>query len=76
MGELSAMSDNRMYVHWSIDGVTKNDYRENVDLEKVWQNFHTYYHAGGKCIWQYINFDYNEKISGDFKDLPIEVGAN
>ena len=59
MGEMSAMSDKRMEVHWSIDGVTKNDYRENVNLQKVWENFHTYIRAGGQSIWQYIEFDYN-----------------
>ena len=60
LAELSKNSDGRLFVHWSIDGVTKNDYRENVSLEKVWQNFYTFYNAGGKCIWQYIHFDYNE----------------
>lgn len=75
MGELSAMSDNRMYIHWSIDGVTKNDYRENVDLEKVWQNFHTFHRAGGKCIWQYINFDYNKDEIPIAKDIAGTLGV-
>lgn len=55
---LSKMTE-KVYVHWSIDGVTINDYRENVNLEKVWENFYIYYNHGGKCIWQYIHFDYN-----------------
>ena len=60
MAELSKFSRGRMEVHWAIDGVTTNDYRENVNLEKVWQNFNTYVQNGGHCIWQYIEFDYNK----------------
>ena len=47
LAELSKNSDGRLFVHWSIDGVTKNDYRENVSLEKVWQNFYTFLQCGG-----------------------------
>ena len=42
LAELSKLSNKKLYVHWSIDGVTKNDYRENVSIDKVWKNFHTY----------------------------------
>ncbi len=77
LAELSAVSDNRLYVHWSIDGVTKNDYRENVNIDKVWENFHTYYNAGGKCIWQYIHFDYNadeiDLAKQKAKDLGVKL---
>ena len=75
LGELSAMSGNRLYVHWSIDGVTKNDYRENVNIDKVWENFHTYYNAGGKCIWQYIHFDYNADEIPLAKQKAKELGV-
>ena len=49
-----------MEIHWSIDGVTRNDYRENVNLNKTWDNFKTYKENGGHVIWQYIEFDYNK----------------
>ena len=60
LGLLSKNSDGRFVVHWSIDGATRNDYRENVNLKKVWENVHAYHSTGGKSIWQYIIFDYNE----------------
>ena len=77
LAELSKLSDKRLYVHWSIDGVTRNDYRENVNIDKVWENFHTYYDAGGKAIWQYIHFDYNADeiplAKQKAKELEIEL---
>ena len=60
LAELSLYSNKRMEIHWAIDGVTRNDYRENVDLEKTWKNFNTYLDNGGNLIWQYIEFDYNK----------------
>ena len=60
MADLSKFSNGRMEVHWAIDGVHTNDYRENVNLNKVWENFNTYTDAGGHSIWQYIEFDYNK----------------
>jgi len=77
LAELSKYTNKRLYVHWSIDGVTKNDYRENVNIDKVWDNFYTYYNAGGKCIWQYIHFDYNadeiDLAKKKAKELDIEL---
>jgi len=60
LGILSKHSKKRFYVHWAIDGATRNDYRENVDLKKVWENVNSYHSGGGNSIWQYIIFDYNE----------------
>ena len=60
MAELSKFSQGRMEIHWAIDGVTRNDYRENVNLNKTWDNFKTYKENGGHVIWQYIEFDYNK----------------
>ena len=39
MAELSKFSKGRMEVHWAIDGVTMNNYRENVNLEKVYRHW-------------------------------------
>lgn len=60
LGLLSKNSNKRFYIHWAIDGATRNDYRENVNLERVWQNVNAYHSTGGHSIWQYIIFDYNE----------------
>jgi len=60
LGLLSKNSNGRFTVHWSIDGATRNDYRENVNLDRVWNNVHAYHSTGGNSIWQYIIFDYNE----------------
>ncbi len=66
-----------LIVHWSIDGVTRNDYRENVSIEKVWENFEIYRNHGGRSIWQYIHFDYNEDeiplAKQKAKELDIEL---
>jgi organic radical activating enzyme len=60
LGLLSKNSDGRFVVHWSVDGATRNDYRENVSLDRVWNNIRAYHSTGGHSIWQYIIFDYNE----------------
>ena len=75
LAELSKLSNKKLYVHWSIDGVTKNDYRENVNIDKVWENFYTYYNAGGKAIWQYIHFDYNADEIPLAKKKAKELGV-
>ena len=68
-----------LVVHWSIDGVTKNDYRENVSLEKVWKNFNIYHKNKGRSIWQYIHFDYNAdeielaKKKAQILNIPLRV---
>ena len=60
LGTLSKNSNKRFYIHWAVDGVTRNDYRENVELDRVWNNINAYHSTGGNSIWQYIIFDYNE----------------
>lgn len=60
LGLLSNKSNKRFHIHWAIDGATRNDYRENVNLKKVWENVDAYHSTGGHSIWQYIIFDYNE----------------
>ena len=60
LGLLSKQSNKRFYIHWAVDGVTRNDYRENVILDRVWDNIRAYHSTGGHSIWQYIIFDYNE----------------
>lgn len=73
-GELSALSDGRLELHFAVDGVTRNDYRVGVNLEKVWQNIDTYLEAGGHAIWQYIIFDYNEHELDDARRIAKEKG--
>jgi molybdenum cofactor biosynthesis enzyme MoaA len=60
LGILSKNSNKRFHIHWAIDGATRNDYRENVNLGRVWKNVTAYHSTGGNSIWQYIIFDYNE----------------
>jgi len=59
-GELSKEYPDRLEIHFAIDGLTSNDYRVGVNLDKVWNNVNTYLDAGGKACWQYIIFDYNK----------------
>ena len=58
-GELSSRSNNRLEIHFAIDGVQTNDYRVGVNVDKVWKNVDTYLEAGGCASWQFIIFDYN-----------------
>ena len=74
LGVLSKHSNKRFYIHWAIDGVTRNDYRENVSLEKVWENVDAYHSTGGHSIWQYIIFDYNEKELDSARQLARDKG--
>ena len=75
MAELSKYSNGRMEIHWAIDGVTRNDYRENVNLNKTWNNFKTYKNNGGHLIWQYIEFDYNKNEISLAKKKATEMGV-
>jgi len=74
LGLLSSNSNKRFYIHWAIDGATRNDYRENVDLNKVWQNVDAYHSKGGHSIWQYIIFDYNEHEADLARQMAKEKG--
>lgn len=60
LGNFSYRSKYKLVVHWAIDGYSRNDYRENVNLQKVWENVDYYHNAKGKSLWQYIKFDYNK----------------
>ena len=75
MAELSKYSNGRMEIHWAIDGVTRNDYRENVNLNKTWNNFKTYKDNGGHLIWQYIEYDYNKNEISLAKKKATEMGV-
>ena len=74
LGVLSKNSNKRFHIHWAIDGATRNDYRENVNLEKVWQNVDAYHSTGGHSIWQYIIFDYNEHEVNLARQMAKEKG--
>jgi len=74
LGVLSKNSNKRFYIHWAIDGATRNDYRENVNLERVWQNVDAYHSTGGHSIWQYIIFDYNEHEVDLARQMAKEKG--
>jgi len=73
-GELSANSDNRLEIHFAIDGVNTNDYRVGVNLEKVWNNVDMYLNAGGFASWQYIIFKYNEHELDEARTIAKDKG--
>ena len=74
MGLMSKMSEKRMNVHWSVDGATRNDYREGVYLPKVLHNMKSYCENGGKGIWQFIRFDYNKNEESQAREMAKELG--
>ena len=55
------------------DGPTRNDYRENVSLDKVLGNVKSYTDNGGKGIWQFIIFDYNRSEVNESKNSPEDL---
>ena len=73
-GELSNKYEDRIDVHFAIDGLTRNDYRVGVNLKKVWNNVNAYLDAGGKAVWQYIIFDYNKHEIEEARKLSKEKG--
>jgi MoaA/NifB/PqqE/SkfB family radical SAM enzyme len=49
----------KLRIKFAIDGVTRNDYRVGVDVERAKSNMFYYTEAGGKAQWSLIKFDYN-----------------
>jgi len=58
----SLLSTKPHHIHFGIDGVgsTSEQYRIGSDWELVRNNSRAFIYAGGKAVWQYIAFDFNE----------------
>jgi len=67
----------RLDVKFSVDGLedTNHLYRVNVDWHKVIENMTAYATQGGKCEWQYLVFEHNEKDIDDAKNIADSLGV-
>lgn len=74
LGKLSAET-NQLDIKFSIDGMenTNHLYRVNVDWDKVVENITAYSSQGGKCEWQYLVFEHNEKDIPNAKQLAEKL---
>lgn len=67
-------SDHR--VIWGIDGSdeTSEIYRQGSNFKKVQENFRSFIAAGGKAIWQFIEFEHNEHQIEEARKIAEEEG--
>lgn len=60
--ELASILPESHRVTWGIDGIDKTSelYREGSRFSKVQENFRAFIKAGGKAVWQIIEFEHNK----------------
>lgn len=64
-------------VIFALDGTdneTHQQYRKGCDYNKVLENAVSYINAGGKAIWQFIEFEHNKHQYEEAKSLCNELG--
>lgn len=63
-------------VMFSIDGLenTNHLYRIGANWHKIIENAESYIKAGGKAVWQYIEFPWNEQDTKDAEKLATQMG--
>jgi hypothetical protein len=72
--ELGKMTN--VTVIFGIDGLEDTHYRyRHTNFKKVIDNMVTYIESGGKAIWQYIIFDYNEHQVKKASELAKKLGC-
>lgn len=53
----------RLNIFFGIDGIdepTNSLYRKGVDFDKAWDNMNTWFANGGKGIWEFLVFTWNQ----------------
>jgi len=63
-------------IHFGIDGLNglSEKYRVNSNYDKVKKNFRSFISNGGKAIWQFIVFDWNEHQIEDAYNFSVDEG--
>lgn len=63
-------------VTWGIDGAdeTSEIYRRGSNFNKVRENFRAFNKAGGKSIWQFIEFEHNQHQTELAKQIAKDEG--
>ena len=74
--QLANVLPNSHRVTWGIDGSDEVSelYREGSSFKKVQKNFRAFIAAGGKSVWQFIEFEHNQHQTEDAKALAKEEG--
>lgn len=70
------LKDHSHNIHFGIDGLNglSERYRVNSNYEKVKENWRSFIAAGGRAIWQYIVFDWNEHQLTEAEQLSKDEG--
>lgn len=74
LGEL--LKNHSHNIHFGVDGLDglSEKYRVNSNYEKVKDNWRAFISAGGKAIWQFIVFEWNEHQLQDAQKFSIDEG--
>jgi MoaA/NifB/PqqE/SkfB family radical SAM enzyme len=74
LGKLS-YDTQALSVKFSVDGFedTNHLYRVNVDWNKIVENMTAYTQQQGRCEWQYLVFEHNEKSIQQAKELADKL---
>lgn len=74
-GELSAASEGKLEVVFSIDGLedTNDLYRRNVKWDKLMENVTAFTDSGGIAKWEFLVFRHNEHQMEDARTLSQEL---
>jgi len=62
-------------INWSIDGAsqeTNSMYRQKTEFDKILRNAKAFIDAGGKSVWQFLIFPWNEHEVEDAKRISEE----
>ena len=75
MGEL--LHDTHHNVSFSIDGLedTHGIYRVGVDFHKAVKHLQTFLDAGGKGIWKFVQFEWNQHQVEEARQRAKDMGA-
>ena len=70
------LKNNHYLLQFSVDGLedTNNIYRIGVSWKKIMENMTAFIDAGGKAIWKFIVFPWNEHQINEAKILAESIG--
>ena len=74
--DLAKRSRNKLTMIFSIDGLkdTNHIYRVGSNFEKITENAQAFINAGGKAVWQFIEFEHNYHQIDEAKQVAKNLG--
>lgn len=75
--ELARKLNKTSYVRFALDGLedTNSIYRIGVDWNKAINNMQAFIDAGGRAIWKYVVFPWNEHQVDEAKKYALSLGC-